>query len=125
VIVGDMRVVFADGGDEVALHYLHVVDVEEQFEALRADALAELDAPGGSVAHIIRVVAPAVEQFHAEGDPVFLGQRYDALEAQGAVLQTFLLAHASAVAGETDHVRITLPGCNGNGPLEELDDFVM
>ena len=57
--------------DHVPFHDLHVVDVVEQLESLRADALAKLHAPGGMVAHVISVVHLAVEQLHADGDLVF------------------------------------------------------
>ena len=42
--------------DDIPLHDLHVVDVIEQLEPLRAHPLADLDAPGGVVAHVILVV---------------------------------------------------------------------
>jgi hypothetical protein len=62
-----------------------VVDVEKPFKSLRPNTLTECDAPDGVITHIILVVALAVEQFHADIDPVLLGQRYNALEAHGAI----------------------------------------
>ena len=62
-------------------------DVVEQLEPLRADALADLDAPGGVVAHVILVAALAVEQFQDDGDLVLLGDRHEPLQALDAVLQ--------------------------------------
>ena len=76
--------------------------------------LAEFDAPGGVVAHVVRVVDLAVEQFHDEGDAEFLGERQEALEADGAVFEALFVGHAIAVAGEADD----LFGAGGGGGLE-------
>ena len=56
VVMADVLVVLPDGGDDVALHDLHVVDVVEQLEPLGAHLLADLDAPRGVVAHVVGVV---------------------------------------------------------------------
>src|SRR3989442_3779583 len=53
--------------DDIPLHDLHVVDVIEKFESLRADPLAQSQAPRSMVAHIILVVNLAVDEFHRNG----------------------------------------------------------
>ena len=57
----------ADGGDDVALHDLHVVDVVEQLDPRRADALHDLDAPRGVIGLVVVMVHLAVEQLQAQG----------------------------------------------------------
>ena len=48
--------IFADGGDDISLHDLHVVDVVEELEARMADLLAEGDPPVGVVALVVGVI---------------------------------------------------------------------
>jgi len=79
VEMGDAIDVFLDGTDEVAFHDLHVVDVEEKFDAGGVDGLDDLDAPSGVVAHIVTVVDLAVEEFHADRDAVVFGDFLDAV----------------------------------------------
>ena len=94
--------VLFDRGNEVTLHDLHVVDVEEQAEICRAELFAEFDAPRALVAHVVGVIHATVEQFHHERDPVLLRQRQHFLQSGHAVLEARLFVHAVPVAGEAD-----------------------
>ena len=91
-----------DGADNVALHDLHVVDVVEEFDARRINALANFNAPPSSVSLIVFVVNFAVEEFEGEGNSCFLGSLGNSLQALNSVFQTFLVADAPAVAGEAN-----------------------
>ena len=94
-----------DGADEIAFHDLHVIDVVEQFDALgRPTSSQTCDAPGGVVAHVVLVVALAVEELHADGDAVVFGDGFDSLEADDGVAGALFVGHAFAVAGEGDDV---------------------
>src|ERR1019366_9833717 len=97
MVVGNVLVVLTDGGDHVAFHNLHVVDVVEQFEALGTNPFAEFDTPGAMVTHVIVMISLAVEQLDARGHFVFLGNGRDALGTDYAVLETLLVAHALPV----------------------------
>src|SRR5205823_5008216 len=76
--VGDPIDVFLDGADEVTFHDLHVIDVEEELDARRVDGLDDLHTPSGVVAHVVVVVDLTVEKLQADGDPVVLGDFFDA-----------------------------------------------
>lgn len=56
VKVSDPIDIFLDRPNEVTLHDLHVIDVEEQLDAGRIDGLDDLHSPGGVVAHVIVMV---------------------------------------------------------------------
>lgn len=68
--VSDPVDIFLNGGDEVAFHDLHVVDVVEQFDPRRVDRLDNLKAPGGVVTHVVVMVDFAVEELDTDGDAV-------------------------------------------------------
>src|SRR4051812_43676207 len=61
VVVREVFVAPPDGGDDVALHDLHVVDVVEQTEIRGPDLLAQRDAPRALVALIIGMIDAAVQ----------------------------------------------------------------
>ena len=77
------------------------------------------------VAHVVRVVDLAVEQFHHGEDLVFLADRHDALEADRAVVESLFVWHPGAVAGKADDV--PEPRCRHfrRRVLEECDDLVV
>ena len=108
--MGDVVAVLADAADDVAVHDLDVVDVEEQLQVGRADPLDDVDAVVGVVALVAgmplhRVRADAgVEHLEAEGDPLLLGVADDLLEALDAVVGADVVGDALAHAGEADHV---------------------
>src|SRR5262249_830147 len=56
VVVGDVLLILADGGDHVAFHDLHVIDVVQQPKARRAKLLDQLHAPRRLVVHVIFVI---------------------------------------------------------------------
>ena len=106
----DIVAVLADPADDVAVHDLDVVDVEEQLQAGRADPLDDVDAVVGVVAlvagmplHRVRV-HPRVEHLQAERDALLLGVADDLLEALDAVGGADVVGDALAHAGEADHV---------------------
>ncbi len=104
VKVADPVDVFLNGADEVAFHDLHVIDVEEQFDARGVDGLNDLDAPGGVVAHVVVVIDLAVKQFNADGDAVVFGNFFDAVEAGDGIFGALFVGHALAVSGKRDDV---------------------
>ena len=58
VEVADVGEGAPEGADHVALHDLHVVDVEQQLDAGTADHLAQRDAPVGVVAQVAGMIDP-------------------------------------------------------------------
>ena len=118
VVVAVEVAVRLDGPDHVAFHDLHVVDVVEQLEVARPDALHQLDAPGRVVAHVVLVVDLAVEQLHLEDDAGLLRRGHDLLEGLDAVLHAGLAVDAAGVARETDDV---LPALLGRGLDRRVD----
>ena len=104
VEVCDMLDVVANGGDDVAFHDLHVVDVIEQLEVRVIEKFTKGRPPTGVVALIVGMIDPGVEQLHDENDVVFFRQGKKALQAHGAVFEAFLLRNAVSVSGEGDHV---------------------
>ncbi len=125
VVVTDVFVKLADSPHAVALHDLHVIDVVEQLEPVRADRLAKLDAPLRVVAHVVLVVHPAVQQFHADRYPALLGQRQDPLQADRAVFQPLFIIQPVAVAREAN--QILQAGIRGliDALLVDLDQSVV
>ena len=67
------------------------------------------------VAHVVLVVALAVEQLHADGDAVVFGDGFEALEADDGVARALFVGHAFAVAGEGDDVGDS--GLGGEGDV--------
>ena len=104
VVVADVALVLPDGLDHVPLHDLHVVDVVEEFEVVRADHLGQRRAPLGVVAHVIRVVALTVQQFHLQRHAGFLGEFDHGPQADGAVPHAVQVRQAPAVTAHHDHV---------------------
>ncbi|KAG1166089.1 hypothetical protein G6F35_018400 [Rhizopus arrhizus] len=72
----------ADGGDDVAFHDLHVIDVVEQAEVVRAEPLAQLHTPSGVVAQVVVMIDPGVQQLHHQHHAALLGMAEDALESR-------------------------------------------
>ena len=79
MVVADVFLVFADVADDVAVHDLHMINVEQQLEVRRANLLDGLDAKTEIVALIAGVAlhrmaaGHRVEQLEAERDAVFFG----------------------------------------------------
>src|ERR1700679_2746377 len=67
--------VVADRSDDIALHDLHMINVVQQFQPRRIDATHHRNAKGGVITLIPRMIDFAVEQFHADGDAMFFGDR--------------------------------------------------
>ncbi len=104
--MGEEFVVLADGGDDVAFHDLHVVDVVEQAEVPRTQPLAQRDAPFGVIAQVIVVIHLGIQQFHHQHHAALLGVAEDALQPRFGVGQPLLGIHAVAIAGEADEVAV-------------------
>ena len=105
VVVSDASLIFFNSGHEVAFHDLHVVDVVEQLESLRAYRIAKCRTPWGFVALVVRVVDLTVEEFHHHVDLVFFGGRHEALDSDGTVLDALFIIEPVAIAGKADEVR--------------------
>src|SRR5712691_389288 len=89
--------VATDGADDVALHDLHVIDVEQHLHLRRADRLHDLEAVGRPVAQVVLVVDLAVEDLEGHRHSRRLRDRLDPVEADDAVVEPLLIGHAFAV----------------------------
>ena len=67
----------------------------------------------------------AVEQFHDDGDLVFLGEGCDAFQTNRAIRQALLVTHAFAVAGKANDGRRAELGHGGQRLRHELDNLVV
>src|ERR1035441_1543867 len=104
VEVPDPLYVVADIAHDIAVHDLGVIDIVEDLDARRVDALDDVDAPGDVVEHVVFVVDLAVEVLHADGDALNLGVGLYFIEEGHAVGGAFGIGHAFAVAAEGDDV---------------------
>src|SRR5262249_18509804 len=89
--------------DHVAVHDLHVVDIEKQLHARRTDPANDAGHPVDVVAlvarmalHGMRVVA-RIEVLQADGDAFFLGVSCDFLQSGYAVVRTFVRRNRPAL----------------------------
>src|SRR5215510_13104544 len=83
--VGDVLDVRLDRGDHIAFHDLHMVDVVQDLQSRRRDALHHLRGPRGVVGMVVLVIDLAVQHLEAERNAVFFRRGRDALEACDAV----------------------------------------
>ena len=107
VEVADPLEVVADVPDDVAVHDLGVVDVEQDLHPGRIHALHHVDSPREVVEHVVLVIHLAVQILHADRDALVLGLGLHAIEERHAVVGTFRVGHASPVPRERDEVRHT------------------
>src|SRR5437016_3698284 len=77
------------------------------------------------IAHVVRMVALAVEQLHADRYFVLFSNRGDALQSDRAILKSLLVTHAFAVARKTDHVREARVGNYRRVLFKVFDNFVV
>ena len=105
MVMREVVVVLPDGADDVALHDLHVVDVVEEFEVVRAHAIAEFDAPGGVIGHVPGVVDFGVEKLEAENYVGFFSQRKKRFDALLKVFHPRFRVNAICIACEADKLR--------------------
>ena len=91
VHVTDVVLVLTDAADHIAVHDLHVVDIEEQFHPRRVDAFDQVDAQvdivtevAGMPFHRVRVIA-RVQVFQTKGDPLLFGITNDLFPAVDAI----------------------------------------
>ena len=110
MVVTDVFLVFADVADDVAVHDLHMINVEQQLEVRRADLLDGLDAKTEIVALIAGVAlhrmaaVHRVEQLEAERDAVFFGVADDLFPRLHAVANGLIAIDAGSLhADEGDH----------------------
>jgi len=98
VVVTDVLVVSLNGLNDITLHDLHVIDIVEQFEMGRVDAVAESCAPSGVITLVIGVIDFGVQQFHDKGDAVFLRKGDQWCEASSAVFEPLWVGNTTAVS---------------------------
>ena len=98
VVVADVLVVSLNAANDVTLHDLHVIDIVEQFEMGRVDAVAECCAPSGVITLVIGVIHFRVQQFHDEGDTVFLRKGNERCESSSAVFEPLWVGNTTAVS---------------------------
>ncbi|KAG1320771.1 hypothetical protein G6F63_014102 [Rhizopus arrhizus] len=115
----------ADGGDDVAFHDLHVIDVVEQAEVVRAEPLAQLHTPSGVVAQVVVMIDPGVQQLHHQHHAALLGMAEDALESRLGIGHAVLRVHAVAVAGEADEIAIAGIGDQIDVPRVALHQLIV
>ena len=90
--VADPADVLLDGADHVALHDLHVVDVEQYLDAGAVDALADSHRPGRVIARAPGMVYLGVQQLQVQVDALLLSIRRDPPKAVGNGLDRLKLA---------------------------------
>ena len=105
VEVPDPLNILLDGVDQIAFHNLHVVDVVQELHVRRIHLLHHLHTPGGVIAHVILVIHLAIQQFHADGDAVILGNFLDSIQSNDGILRPLLIGETGAITGERDHIR--------------------
>src|SRR5512146_445855 len=105
VEMGDVLDVRANRADHVAFHDLHVIDVVEQLDARRSDALHDLHAERRVIGLIVVMIDFAVEELEAECHTVLFGRRRQALEPRDAVGDAFTVGEPGTIAAEHDDVR--------------------
>ena len=117
----------ADVADEVAVHDLHVINVEQQLEARRADLFDGLDAKVEIVALITGValhrvtVVHRVEVLEADRDAVFFSVSNDLFPRLDAVGPGLVAVDAGSLhADEGDHA----PGAEPPGNIDTVDQFL-
>lgn len=120
VVMAEVPVVFLDRPDEVPFHDLHVVDVVEQFEVIGSDHVHQLDPPVRSIAHVVGMVDPAVEEFHVEDDPMLFGDGDDLLESSSAVFQASLSIDAPCVSRKANDIPPAFLGRGFNSLLKRF-----
>ena len=104
VEVADVVDVVTDHANYIAFHDLHVVDVVQQLDARGLHSLHQLHAPRSRVAVVVRVVDLGVEQLHQDVHPIVLCLGLEAVEDLGRVVPSFLVRHATAIAGKDDQI---------------------
>src|SRR5258708_2067310 len=114
VKVPDPLDILSDGGDQIAFHDLHVVDVVEQLHVRRIYFLHYAHSPTRVVTHVIVVVAFAVEQLQTNGYAMIFRDFLDAVEADDGIASAFVVAHSFAISGERDHIGNARLGGQGN-----------
>src|ERR1019366_2669948 len=104
VEVPDPLYVVADVAHDIAIHDLGVIDIVENLDARRIDALHDVHAPGDVVEHVIFVVDLAVEVLHADSDALGLGVGLNLIQEGHAVGGAFGIGHTFSIAAEGDDV---------------------
>ena len=118
VEMGDVVVRVPDRADDVALHDLHVVDVEQQLHAGRPDGPHHRDAERGVVAVVVGVIHLAVQELEAHAHAVCFGESLDPGQSGDAVVRRFGVAPPAPVAEHRDQVRDAVARRERNGRLE-------
>jgi hypothetical protein len=109
VVVGKIGMVLLDRADDIALHYLHVVNIIEQPDRGRIDLLDELHAPTRVIALVTGMIDFAPR---------------DARKNLRALIEALFVITITSIAGETNE-RGDLPFCREcNSRLEFLFDPV-
>ncbi len=89
--------VCANRRDQIAFHDLHVVDVIQQLHIRRVHLLHHVHSPGRVVAHVIVMVALAVEQLQADRHAMIFRDLLHAIQPGNRVARAFVVGHARAV----------------------------
>ena len=64
MVVPKVVVIFSNGTNDIPFHDLHVIDVIQELEVVGAYLLHQFNTPGRIVAHVVRMIDSAIQQFH-------------------------------------------------------------
>ena len=117
--------VIANRADHIALHDLHVVDIEQQLHPRRIEPLYDRGAESAPITLVVLVVDLAVEQFQANIDAVLLGQRCDLTQTSDAVGDAFLVAAPTPVSEHGDEIRDAGLRCERNRLGQFIDQHIV
>src|SRR5690606_36954214 len=90
---------------QVAVHDLQVVDVADELDVRRADALADIDAPVPVTEYLIlapeaRIRAPVVHVLDRDRHAAILELALDAIQERDGVVRAFRERHTAALAAD-------------------------
>src|SRR5579871_3385111 len=84
--------------DQIAFHDLHVVDVVKKFYVRRVHFAHNAHAPSRVVAHVIVMIALAVEQLEADRDAMIFRNFLHAIQAGDGVASTFVVRQPGTIS---------------------------
>src|SRR5215471_5725889 len=123
--MSDVLVIIADRPYYITLHYLHVIDVIQQLDSRRIDALDDLDSKGRMVSLVALMIHFAIEQLDHHGDSIIFGGFLDPIQADHAVIDRLFVADPIPVSEKSDQVGNTVFGGQRERPFKSFDNGVM
>src|SRR5690606_1897605 len=107
VEVSDPAARLADSAREIAIHDLQVIDIADELDVRRIDALADRDAPVPVTEDLILppeagIGQPVVHVLDRERDAARLEMTLDPAEKSHGVVRAFVVRHAAALTADRD-----------------------